>query len=551
MLTSDQIAALRDKATELTDPVLEFLLEDITRRICEAGKLTATASYQIWRAQQLGMSQREVKQELKRRLKVSNRRLRQLLTVGAEAGYNYDIRRFPYVQAVPFYQNDALQQILQSAVQMAGEEMENLTQTIGMVDPYGNALPLQDVYRSCCDYAFRLTTTGAADYNTAIRRATKNLAEKGLRVIDYESGVHTSMEAAVRRCVMGAMGLVQEQISQQNHDDFGCDGWEISAHAASAPDHEPIQGKQYSDAAYTALNNSLLRRIGTLNCGHVAFPIIMGVTPPQYTPEELEKFRTDNEKGVTMDGKHYTQYEATQLQRKIERAMRRQKNRILVDETAGDKDKLLTDQIKLQRLRQEYARVSDAAGLRTQHERAEVAGFDWKKVREAEKAGQAIRANTEKSVAKGDGGDILGEQDVHALYRYMSSESYALNAALRSPEQYTLTTEQQELISALDAALEKLPDYSGTVYRSISTDMVNREEFMAQYVVGVPTYHPAYTSTAKTVYDESMGVQLVIEIKHGKDISAWNKSEQEVLLKRGTWLIPTHIDGNTIYLEEM
>lgn len=385
MLTSDQIAALRDKATELTDPVLEFLLKDITRRISEAGKLTSTASYQIWRAQQMGMSQRDVKKELKKRLKVTESRMRQLLTAGADAGYDYDISRFPHAEAVPFAENAALQQILQSAVQVAGAELENITQTIGMVDPYGNPLPLQDVYRSCCDYAFKLTTTGAADYNTAIRRATKNLADKGLRVIDYESGVHTGMEAAVRRCVMGALGLMQEQISQQNHDDFGCDGWEISAHAASAPDHEPIQGKQYSDADYTALNNSLLRRIGTLNCGHAAFPIILGVTPSQYTPEELEKLRTDNEKGVEIDGKRYSLYEATQLQRKIERTMRKQKNRILVDETAGDKDKLLTDQIKLQRLRQEYDRVSDVAGLRTQHERAEVAGFDWKKAREAEK----------------------------------------------------------------------------------------------------------------------------------------------------------------------
>ena len=134
------------------------------------------------------------------------------------------------------------------------------------------------------DFAFKQVSTGATDYNTAIRQATKHLAEKGVRTIDYESGVHTSLEAAVRRNVMGGLGLMQEQITQANHDAFGCDGWEISAHANSAPDHEPIQGKQYSDAAYTALNNSLVRRIGTLNCGHAAFPIILGVSTPQYTP---------------------------------------------------------------------------------------------------------------------------------------------------------------------------------------------------------------------------------------------------------------------------
>ena len=165
------------------------------------------------------------------------------------------------------------------------------------------------------------------------------------------------------------------RFSKQNHDDFGCDGWEISAHAASAPDHEPIQGKQYSDAAFEVLNNSLVRRIGTLNCGHAAFPIIMGVDSPQYTAEELEKFRQDNEKGIDYNGRHYTTYEATQQQRKLERTIRKQKRRILVDESTGDKEKLRQDQIKYHVLDQEYKRFSKAAGLRLQHERVEMSGF--------------------------------------------------------------------------------------------------------------------------------------------------------------------------------
>lgn len=174
---------------------------------------------------------------------------------------------------------------------------------------------------------------------------------------------------------MGGLGLMQEQISQQNHDEMGANGWEISAHAASAPDHEPVQGKQYSDTDYQALNNRLKRRIGTLNCGHAAFPIILGVSSPQYTTEELRHFRTANARGITYDGKHYTAYEATQTQRRIERAIRRQKNRILVDETTADTEKLIADQIKLRRLNDEYRRFSKASGLRTEPERAQVAGF--------------------------------------------------------------------------------------------------------------------------------------------------------------------------------
>ena len=256
---------------------------------------------------------------------------------------------------------------------------------------YGHVQLLRDAYRQCMDYAFQQVFTGATDYNTAIRQATKNLADMGVRVIDYESGVHTSLEAAVRRNIMGGMGLMQEQISQQNHDEMGANGWEISAHAACAPDHEPIQGRQYSDEAFKRLNGSLKRRIGTLNCGHKEFPIILGVSEPQYTPAELEAMRQQNAKGVTIEGRHYSLYEATQMQRKMERSIRKQKKRILVDKATGDEEKLQIDQTKLRMQNANYKKFSDAAGLRTQRERTFVAGVGKK---EAAAASRIPSGNT-------------------------------------------------------------------------------------------------------------------------------------------------------------
>ena len=338
MLTAEQINALRDKAAKLVAPIQAYLLREIVRRVAHAGQMTSTAAYQVWKAQQLGVSQRQIKQEMRRMLKLSHKEIRRIMYQSAQSGYNLDVSRFPQVQAIPFQQNTVLQQIVSAAAELAEDDFTNLTQTMGMVDPYGNALPLQDAYRACTDFAFELVSTGAADYMTAIRQATKNLADKGLRVIDYESGLHTSLEAAVRRNIMGGLGLMQEKIIQETHDQLRCNGWEITAHANSAPDHEPIQGKQYSDEAYTALNNSLRRRIGTLNCG----------------------------------------YEATQMQRRLERAIRRQKNRIMVDEAAGDDEKLKTDKTRLTILRQRYVEFSRDAGLRTQYERTEVAGFGEK-----------------------------------------------------------------------------------------------------------------------------------------------------------------------------
>lgn len=385
MLTADQITALGDKAQRITDPIVEFLIQDISRRVRQAGQLTSTASYQIWRLQNLGMSQKQVQEEIRKRLNVSLEQVEQLLTQSAEVGYNFDLKNLPHAGAVPFAENAAVQQIVSAGVKMAQDDLSNMVQTLGFVTQNGKAETLTEAYRQVCDFAFQKVVTGAQDYNSAIRQATKGLAERGIVSIDYESGRSVSVEAAVRRNVMSALGLMQEQITQQNHDDLGCDGWEISAHMASAPDHEPIQGKQFSDEAYIRLNNNLIRRIGTLNCGHAAFPIILGVNEPQYSPEELEQFRKANKDGIEYEGRHYTMYEATQRQRKLERAIRHRKRRILIDEQLGDKEQLAVDQTRLVVLNGEYARFSKAAGLRSQRERTTVAGFGTKEAGAAKK----------------------------------------------------------------------------------------------------------------------------------------------------------------------
>ena len=149
------------------------------------------------------------------------------------------------------------------------------------------------------------------------------------------------------------------------------------------------------------MNNSLVRRIGTLNCGHSAYPIIMGVSSQRYTPEQLEAMRSANAEGIDYDGRHYTGYEATQHQRALERAIRKQKRRILVSETTGDAEKLQADQIRLQMLRQEYKQFSKAAGLRTQTECAEVAGFGYKQSNAAYKANRNYQSTLEKSTKSG------------------------------------------------------------------------------------------------------------------------------------------------------
>lgn len=375
MLTPEQVQGLQVAFERMADPVTEYLVRDVARRVAEAGQLTSTAAYQIWRLQELGKSLPEVEAEVSKLLDKQIEEVRKLFTQAAEVGYDFDIERL-HPEAVPFAENTSIQQIMAAAVKLADEDFRNITQTIGFIGSDGKARTLTDAYLHAADEAFNLIISGAADYNTAIRRACTKLASEGIQRIDYASGVHTSLEAAIRRDMMGGLGLMTEQISQQNHDDLGANGWEISAHAASAPDHEPIQGRQYSDEAYQQLNAILHRRIGTLNCGHNDFPIILGVNAPQYTQEELDWFREDNAKGADYEGRHFeTKYKATQYQRRIERSIRAQKRRVMVADSQPDTEKRQQSQIRLTALQAEYKRFCKSTGLRTEDERLFVSGF--------------------------------------------------------------------------------------------------------------------------------------------------------------------------------
>lgn len=323
-LTPEQIAGYQAAAEDIAQPVIEWLLKDIVERVLEAGKITSTAAYEAYRAEALGLARKDLEKYLKAQLRITKKQAEQLLSSAAEFAQKDDYARV----GVWATEADAgsLLQLTEAAVKLAGEQLENITQTMGMVSPAtGKPLPLQDVYRECMDEAFKLVATGATSASEAARQVTRKLAGRGIVTIDYASGISTELGAAVRRNLMGGMGLLVEQVTQQNHDALGCNGWEISAHANSAPDHEPIQGRQYSDAEFQRLNGNLARRIGTLNCGHVAFPILLGINSPQYTDAELEAFRQDNARGVTYEGRHMTGYEATQYQNRIERNIRTQK----------------------------------------------------------------------------------------------------------------------------------------------------------------------------------------------------------------------------------
>ena len=143
----------------------------------------------------------------------------------------------------------------------------------------------------------------------------------------------------------------------------------------------------------------------------------------------------------------------------------------------------------------------------------------------------------------------LTEDEEYALMDYLSSGSYKLNYPLRHG--LSLDDEQIMLMRNLDSALNNLPVYQGTVYRSLDdTEIENVNAFLASYAVGSYQEFPAYLSTSTEIYDESMVIQYVIQSKTGRDIRFYNPNESEVLFPRNSGFFVTKVEGTTIYLRE-
>lgn len=116
---------------------------------------------------------------------------------------------------------------------------------------------------------------------------------------------------------------------------------------------------------------SLLALAGqTVDVRHTFYPFVEGVSERTYTDEQLEHI--DDGLGCTFDGKTYTAYESTQMQRRVEREVRKLKREKAAYKAAGLREEEQAVNIRMRRLNAKYKAFSAAAGLPEQRERAKV-----------------------------------------------------------------------------------------------------------------------------------------------------------------------------------
>ena len=374
MLTPEQIQNLPTKLTEKYAELNEFILRDLARRIADGAKLTDTAEYQLYRARSLGLSNKEIAAKVAEINDISADVVKQLIRSAAQTSDANDKARLGPADGIPLADNAQLQKLMRAQIKYTNSECENLTNTLGFADhnPDGTVCyrSLTDMYRRQMDMAQLKVMNGTTDYTTALRSAVNKLAASGVRTIDYESGCSRTIEAATRNALMTSVTQVTHMVSEQNAEEFGADGWEMSAHRGARPSHAIYQGRQYTNAEYEQKIRGLINEYG---CRHDVYPIILGVSKPVYTEEEL---RNIDPPPFTYEGRQYTAYQAQQQMRRMERAMRKQKNRCIVADASGDKEGFTTASIKLRRQKDIYEDFCRNAGCYTEYERTIVGGYD-------------------------------------------------------------------------------------------------------------------------------------------------------------------------------
>ncbi len=299
--------------------------------------------------------------------------------------------------------NEYLHDLYSAISQSTVKRFENLSDTYGFKFSGQKPMTLHRAYSQIIDKAIYEVQTGITDYNTALRQSVKKLADSGIRTVDWESGISRRVDTAVKMDILDGVRRLSQEMLIYNGERFGADGMELSAHAISAPDHVLVQGHQFPNEEFNKMQegkpctdingreyDGFERPIGEWNCKHFAFPIIIGVSEPNYSEEQLEDLRKNSRE----------KYGLTQEMRKREAEIRRLKDRRMAFSASGNELDAKRTQRELNAALKEYEKYCKNNGLTPKYNRTDVNGY--KKVSVGGLKNLENRDTLIKKIAKGE-----------------------------------------------------------------------------------------------------------------------------------------------------
>lgn len=365
------------------------ILDEICSRLNLADQLNEVTVQSIRALRSHGISQQEIERAIRRTTNISEKKLTELLDDVVERNQRY------YSELIDITGVTAPQTLLSiedtyAIYEQTRQTFRNITQSMAfLVDNGRTLLAPARAYQSCLDKAILKIEAGATSYNESIKDAVRELADSGIRVATYESGHRDQIDVAVRRAVMTGVNQLCQRYSEQSMDYLETDLVEVSAHIGARntgvgpANHESWQGGiyrwsekprsskgDYPDFIETT-GYGTGPGLGGWNCKHHYYSFVEGVSEPTYSKKDLEAMKGENRK-FTFEGKEYDGYTSTQVQRRIERTIRKLKREQTAYKAAGLTEEEQAVTARIRRLNAEYKAFSEAAGLPMQRERMRV-----------------------------------------------------------------------------------------------------------------------------------------------------------------------------------
>ena len=281
--------------------------------------------------------------------------------------------------------NGALQGIIDRAVKQNGKDILNLTNTkaLSVLDKNGNPIRFQDaIYKSFSD-AVKTITEGKADFYTTMRQTVQNLGGGGCRV-NYGEGITRRLDTVVRQNMAYGIKQSHKEYNELVGREIGADGTEVDYHANSRPSHRYMQGKQYAKGAEGKTVNGVFypsaekegvydRLYEDYNCRHYETDIILGVSEPRYSAEELKRFEEQDKRLYKIGNIEKDGYGWSQSMRACETEIRKCKDEINALKAFGNSEaEIMALRQRIKTVRAKYNEIAEVTGISPEPKRMSV-----------------------------------------------------------------------------------------------------------------------------------------------------------------------------------
>lgn len=398
MLSEELIDKVVERLVRRIEKGNEYVLEEIGATIKEFGEITPSQAQELAQILKYGGRYDKIAKRLAEITELNVKDIYKIFEEVAKNDYRFAKQFYEYksIKYIPFEQNEALKRQIKALAEITAKEYVNISKTRAFARVINGKIEytsLAETYQDVIDEAILNVGQGKQNFDSAMRKTIKELGDSGIRSVDYDSGRSIRMDSAVRMNLKGGLTHMHEEMQNQLGKEFDADGVEISVHFNPAPDHQEAQGKQFSKEEYEKLQetgvaksydgeeidmhlelasgkSSLSHRpIGEYNCYHYTFAIVLGVSKPNYSNKELKDIIEQNQKGFEFDGVHYTNYQGTQLQRRIETEIRKTKDTLAIAKASDNEEQVIKSNIKLKQLNKKYQDLSRVSGLKMKYDR--------------------------------------------------------------------------------------------------------------------------------------------------------------------------------------